>query len=169
MLQLDESIRISEKVLALMDDDIDRIVTESIFVSHSAVLLYSECEQACKQAVRERCNMVNDVSMKLFATSLVDSVTGKMKISDLKGTLGRFSPDYKEYFDDKISNESANLASNWDRMFNARANVAHLGVPAGLTLSELKEVIPLCRKVVVYYRSTLGLSTPGACIIASPE
>lgn len=156
--RLDHAIQVSQHVLdALDDDDPTKLAAENILVSHGVVLLYSECEQRIKAVVKDRCGSVTDAHVLRFAHAMADRVTGKMTFNDLKGTLGYFSGDVKLAFGELITSDNdERLLWSWERMYNNRKLVAHHGDSPQITLQDLLEDVPRCRKVVDHYQAALS-------------
>jgi hypothetical protein len=149
---------LSDKVLALFDEgDSDRLAVESVLASHLVVLLHSECEQALKSAVNEKCSTITDAHLRNFALSMVDKATGYLKISELKGTLAKFSDDVKRMFHESIEADAGGVSHAWDRMCYARKVIAHEGGPSNMTVNEVKVMSRQCATVIALYRSALGL------------
>lgn len=162
MRRLDEAIRLAKYALDSLDgDDMDRLGIESMLVSHCIVLLYSECEQEIKSAIKMKCHESPNRHVASFAESTIDSVTGKMQLTEIHRTLRRFCESVKDKFCSSCASDADPIDIAWDRMYQARKKVAHYGEPAGMTLEDLESDIQACRRLITYYKECLRDSEDG--------
>lgn len=141
---------------SLIPDVIDVNDLESALTCHGVVLLHSQMEQCVKRAVTIRCMRLSDSKIRSFAQSIIAEKTNKVGIEFLKQTLNRFGPDYKQSFHDNLDTSGLNTA--WDSVINHRKTVAHEGIPASLSLADLRMYYEGIRKVLGFYCKALELS-----------
>jgi hypothetical protein len=77
---------------------IDAPELESALVGYGVVLLHSHMEQCVRKAVELRCSQCGDVGVRAYAISIAEEKTGKIAISELNRTLGRFGALSKRAF-----------------------------------------------------------------------
>jgi len=134
---------------------IDAAELENALVSHSVVLLHSHMEQCLRNAIEARCVRCVDPEVRAFALSVRDKETGRIGISSLKDTLGRFSEEYKIAFRTQL--DVSGLADSWESIKNQRVAVAHHGQPATCSLADLRLYYENIRRILGFFCTALGL------------
>lgn len=154
-------LRFAEGVIrqkSTLPDVIDVDELESVMTCHGVVLLHSQMEQCVRTAVSFRCNRIADVHVRSFAHSIVDEKTNKVGIAFLNQTLNRFGTDYRESFMTDLNSSGLNAA--WDSVINHRKTIAHEGVPAALSLADLRTYYEGILRVLGFYCKALHLTDP---------
>lgn len=145
----DNYMQFVDRVLAAktnLPDDVDAIELESTLVSHGVVLLYGCMEQCFQQALECKCQRCTDPEVRTFALSVKSEKTGKLAMESVKGTLKRFGINHAQ--DLKPALEALNVTESWDSIVNQRQRIAHHGLHASVTLSELRRYYSDIRKVI---------------------
>lgn len=146
------------RVKADLPASLDTMEFENALVNYGVVLLYSHMEQCIRKSIDSRCRRCSDAEVREFAIRARMDTTGKIKIEYLKKSLARFSDDYKRTFHKHLNSSARD--SSWDSVVNHRHTVAHEGLPASLTLSDLR----------LYYdhvREVLGFFCDGLCLTSA--
>lgn len=139
-----------------LPDAIDAIELENALVNLGVVMLYSHMEQCFRRAIECKCNCCQEVEVRAFALSVKDEKTGKIGMGEVKGTLKRFGEACRDRFKSEL--EASGLQDSWDSVMNQRAQVAHYGQPASITLRELHDYFDGVRKVLGLICAALSLS-----------
>jgi hypothetical protein len=144
------------KQRSVIPDAIDVIELESALTCHGVVLLHSQMEQCVRNAVSVRCLRIADPKAQSFAQSIISEKTNKVGIESLNQTLNRFGKEYKEFFQKCLKESGLNAA--WDSVVNHRRKVAHDGIPATLSLADLRSYYDGIRRVLGFYCKALELT-----------
>jgi hypothetical protein len=80
---------------------------EVYLTQYLLVLIYAAFEEEIERIVVERLCASSDPHIEAFAKSALDAVFRSMGISEIAGLLGRFSPEYKGRFQERISGTRA--------------------------------------------------------------
>lgn len=139
-----------------LPDSIPAIELENALVNLGVVMLYAHMEQCFRRAIESKCNCCQDPEVRAFALSVKDEKTGKIGMDSVKGTLKRFGEACRDGF--KSDLEASGLQDAWDSVMNQRAQVAHYGQPASITLRELREYYDGIRKALGFICKSLRLS-----------
>ena len=148
----------ADQVVQVKDDlpaSVDAIELESSLVNLGVVMLYAHMEQCFRRSIESKCNCCQDVEVRAFALSVKDDKTGKIGMDSVKGTLKRFGVACRDGF--KSDLDASGLQEAWDSVMNQRAQVAHYGEPASITLRELREYYENICAVLGFICKWLGL------------
>ncbi len=139
-----------------LPDSVNAIELENALVNLGVVMLYAHMEQCFRRSIESKCNCCQDAQVRSFALSVKDEKTGKIGMGEVKGTLKRFGVACRDGFKDDL--EASGLQDSWDSVMNQRAQVAHYGQPASITLRELRGYYEGIRRVLGLICKSLGLS-----------
>ncbi|MFG0276276.1 MAG: HEPN domain-containing protein [Phycisphaerales bacterium] len=164
----DQYLAFSERAVRAKDDLpdlVDALEFENALVNLGVVLIYAHMEQCFRRSIESKCNCCEDLEVRSFALSVKDEKTGKIGMGEVKGTLKKFGKNCQDRF--KRDLEASGLRDSWDSVMNQRAQVAHYGEPASITLRELREYYEGVRKVLGLICNALGLSATDVGAISS--
>lgn len=139
----------ADQVVQAKDDlpeSIPAVELENALVNLGVVMLYAHMEQCFQRAIETKCNCCQDAEVRAFALSIKDEKTGKIGMDAVKGTLKRFGKACRDGFRGDL--ETSGLQDAWDSVMNQRHKVAHYGLPASITLRELREYYERIRRVI---------------------
>src|SRR6266568_7812149 len=71
---------------------------ENLLTGSLLVIICAEFERKIESIIQEKCATINDLFLRQFIDSCVGAVFRSVKSSEIAGLLNRFSPDYKESF-----------------------------------------------------------------------
>jgi HEPN superfamily RiboL-PSP-like protein len=156
-------LQFAERSIAVktnLPQEIDGAYFESALVSHGIVLLHSHMEACLRTAFETRCRRCVDPEIRSLALKVAKNEMGRIKISELKGTLSRFGEAYKQAFNDHLDNSGladTDSGGSWNSVVVQRATIAHQGLPATCTLADLRLFYNDIRKVLGFFCNALGL------------
>ncbi|MBI2756750.1 MAG: hypothetical protein K2X32_00285 [Phycisphaerales bacterium] len=136
---------------------IDVVEFENALVNYGVVLLHSHMEQCMRRSMDARLSRCLDPQALAFAIDKRKETTGRIGIEYLTKSLGRFSDGYKNGF--KAHLKASGLGTSWDSVVNQRHTVAHEGLPASLTLADLRLYYEHIRKVLGFFCDGLCLTS----------
>jgi len=109
---------------------------EVFLTRYLLILMCAAFEEEIENIVLRRLAGSNDPKIESFGKSALDALFRSMKISEIAGLLNRFSPEYKEQFQNRVNGTRAETFFN--NIVLARHSTAH-SVGTNVTLRELVE------------------------------
>ncbi len=109
---------------------------EAFLARHLAVLIYSQFQTACEEALRRCASRIKSHHATRYIESVSIHQLRRLKIEDLSGVLGHFGADVQEVFSLRIKDSASRIA--YEAVLAHRHLTAH-GPGANVTLADLKK------------------------------
>ena len=130
---------------------------EAYLTRYLLVLVVAVFEEECERLIAERAAQAKDEPLKAFVESATHQLLRNMKLSELKGYLGRFGSDYQDAFEKGITNNAARVA--FDAIVQSRHEVAHRGGKnTAMTFNDLRQHVADSREILEAFAASLAKS-----------
>jgi hypothetical protein len=133
---------------------------ESFLVQHLLIVICREYQTNIEVIFEKRARQTEDVEITNFVRSATNQLLRSIKISELKGFIGKFNDQHKERFG-KFVESNGEAKAAYDNIVVNRHAVAHDG-RVQLTFTELESSFKKSRGILEEMESIMGvsLSTP---------
>ena len=128
---------------------------ETLLTYSLLVVIYAEFEQMVKSIVQERCDLIEDESLRELVRQCLGNVS-RIQSSDLGRLLERFGEDQKTAFRTRISATIADqrAETSYNNLIINRHDTAHSG-GSNLTFQEVKQFYQEGHVILDFFRETL--------------
>ncbi len=129
---------------------IERLLTYSLLV-----VIYAEFEQIVNSIVQERCDLIEDQSLRELVRRCLGNVS-RIQSGDMGNFLDRFGEDRKADFRAKITATTANQKAEtfYNNLITNRHDTAH-SIGSNLTFENVKRFYQEGHIVLDFFRETL--------------
>lgn len=117
---------------------------KSYLTQHILILLSAEIQQEVYKIADERCQLVNDVSIKNFMSSTTKQLIRSVAKEDLAKFVNHFGADKKEAFNNLLDHRAVTV---YGSALAKRHEIAHKGT-CSATFGELAETIKCADNVL---------------------
>ena len=130
--------------------DIERLLTYSLLV-----VIYAEFEQLFKSIIQQRCDSIEDNSLRELVRTCVGNVS-RIQTSEIGDLLGRFGAERKAAFRSEIESTQDNQRAEtfYNNLISNRHYTAH-SMGSNLTFEEVKKFYLEGHVVFDFFKDTL--------------
>ena len=151
--RVDSALEVCENHLTASNSfgtQIETLLTYSLLV-----VIYAEFEQTAKSIVQERCDFIEDESLRELVKGCLGNVS-RIQSSHLGDLLERFGKDLKTAFNTRISATVANqrAVTFYNNLITNRHDTAHSG-GSNLAFQEVKRFYQEGHVILDFFRETL--------------
>lgn len=126
-----------------------------VLAQHVASVGYAEFEGRVRELIGARCSRDTDAAVASFVKVAAVRLVRSIKISELAGALGWFSPEAKGAFSEALDDDPE-AAAAWDNILTGRHTLAHeQGATPSLTFRDVKRDIERAKRVVDAFADAL--------------
>lgn len=152
--RLDTEIALCQRHLT--DSSSEGTPIESILVGYVLSIVYAEFESIVKFSILERCTIGKDQESESFLKHVVKRTVRSIKVTELSGMLGLFSPVFKQQFQQEVKADKGLGETYYNNLVGNRHALAH-HASVNATMNDIDEWLPLAKLVIVAFRKSLGL------------
>ena len=159
MTRIDTALGDCESHLAASGSFGTRI--ESLLTHSLLVVIYAEFEQQINSIVLQRCDSIEDGSLREIVTSCIGSVS-RIQSSDMGALLNRFGANHRAAFRDQItaSIDSERAETFYNSLITNRHDAAHR-TGSNLTFADVKRFYEEGHIVLDFFRDALLYADQG--------
>ncbi|MEW6350355.1 MAG: HEPN domain-containing protein [Thermodesulfobacteriota bacterium] len=128
--------------------EIEYLLTRSVLV-----LICAQFEEKIRATIREKCDTVDDESLRTFLDSCVRAVFRSLKVDEMGSLLNRFGSNHKENFKERIS-VNPQAVTLYNNLVTNRHQVAHAD-RLHMSLHEVKGFYEQGHIILDFFREAL--------------